>query len=438
MPKLDSSVLLMAALVSPNAFSATEILLEQQLGGVAQQSLKALAARFNASQGDYKVAVVDRQLESKSHMALLSSAEGARLMEHPAEYKPLHQVMAQAGERFEAGSFSAALASSVNDAAGKPSALPVAYSAPVMYYNRAVLRKVGLNPDKPPKTWIELQEAAGAMYDAGVACPYTSSYPAWVHVENASSLNSETYASGSGGGTRVSFNALAQVRHLAMMTSWVKGRYFQVFGRGAEADQRFAKGECAVITSASSSYPDFRRSGAVDVGVAPIPMHDDGHSARSALPDGSALWVLEGKSPAEYKGVARFVSFLLQPRTQADWVASTGFLPVTRSVSVASDGEAGPAAVLAMREMAGAKPLPLSAQLRVRNVVNEELESVWSNLKPPKEGLDVAVLRANQILSSGVMMAAAPVSAVAAVAASKAIPKAAAAAHHPPASKKRK
>ncbi|MEZ5738087.1 MAG: extracellular solute-binding protein [Burkholderiaceae bacterium] len=40
---------------------------------------------------------------------------------------------------------------------------------------------------------------------------------------------------------------------------------------------------------------------------------------------GASLWVMAGKTDADYKGVARFLSFLSQPEVQAKWHQETGF-----------------------------------------------------------------------------------------------------------------
>jgi sn-glycerol 3-phosphate transport system substrate-binding protein len=38
---------------------------------------------------------------------------------------------------------------------------------------------------------------------------------------------------------------------------------------------------------------------------------------------------MSGKKPAEYKGIAKFFSFLSGPEVQAEWHQQTGYLPLT-------------------------------------------------------------------------------------------------------------
>ncbi|MEF8769929.1 hypothetical protein [Candidatus Accumulibacter contiguus] len=53
-------------------------------------------------------------------------------------------------------------------------------------------------------------------------------------------------------------------------------------------------------------------------------------------PAGYSLWVGAGQKPAEYKGVAQFVSFLMEPDLQVELSAVAGFLPMTSAARAAA------------------------------------------------------------------------------------------------------
>ena len=99
-------------------------------------------------------------------------------MANKAKFKPLHEVMREAKEPLDAGKLSPELRDSLVDAKGQLFALPVAFSTPVLFINKEAFRKAGLNPDAPPKTWAETQEAAGTLFDSGSRCPFTPFWPA--------------------------------------------------------------------------------------------------------------------------------------------------------------------------------------------------------------------------------------------------------------------
>lgn len=398
-----------------------EIVLRHALSGAALDTLSTLVVRFNDQEAKptpkqktatARIVLEDAQgLADKSrlpHLALFDQDEPQTLFESRPRFLPLQRVMETGQQRFDVKQFYPQMIDAVDDLAGRMQALPIGMSLPVLFYNKAAFAKAGLDAQTPPKTWWELQEAAGALRDAGYACPLTSSRFAWVHFENVSSQHGEPILARDGKRDQLALNSMVNVKHIALLTSWHKSKYFVYSGPGREGDDRFAAGECAMLTGESALYariarekPDF------PLGIAVLPHYDDVYGVKPAqvLPDGFALWVLAADKKTEQQAIARFMSFLLAPEVQREWVRTTGFLPMT------------PVAVQALRE-AGANPTVLDqaerrlsmvkrdaartrngfGRSRIRNILNEEIEFVWGSQKPPKEALDSAVTRSMPIL----------------------------------------
>ena len=60
---------------------------------------------------------------------------------------------------------------------------PFNSSSTVMWYNKDAFKKAGLDPDKPPKTWPELFEAAKKLKAAGHAtCGFSNAWVTWVNI----------------------------------------------------------------------------------------------------------------------------------------------------------------------------------------------------------------------------------------------------------------
>ena len=395
---------------APAAAPAAEIELVHALGPEGEAQLNRLVERFNqGTEGRIVLAKREWDAGAMPAMMILDEAGEERLLEGKPRYRALHEVMSEVGVRLEASKPPPVMNPAPLNPAGKLLALPVALSTPVMFYNREAFKKVGLDAANPPKTWFELQEALGKLVDAGVTCPYTSSYPAWIHVENISAWHNVPVA----GGTPkkegpLAINGMVQVKHLAMMSSWYKSRYLHIFGQGREADARFASGECAVLTSASGSYPALARDAKFEVGVAPLPYHDDIPGApQNTLADGPSLWVAAGRTHAEYKTIARFVSFLLTPESQVELQRHAGSLPLNRSGSLASSSDLLKSEMahirVALSTLANKPATPASSASRyahradVRAIVGEELDALWGNRKPAKQVLDDAVARSRTL-----------------------------------------
>lgn len=408
----NAAAFLLSSLLPFAACALTEIDFHHQLDPMRAARLAELVEHFNAQSKDYRIRL--SASTGSAPPAVLNLATPDNVLEFAAQkanFRPLYQVMAAAREKFDARQFAPELRVRVADASGRLNALPLAMSTPVLYYNKTAFRQAGLDPEKPPRTWWEVQSAAGKIFDAGSSCPYTSSWSTWVHIDNTAALNGGDLASPKG--NTLAFNGLVQVKHIALLASWHKSFYFKYFGRRDEADRHFAAGECAMLTSGSSLAASLRETPGIDVGIAPLPYYDDVYGApRHALADGASLWIGEGKKPAEYRAAAKFVSYLVAPETQVELTRIGGFLPMTPSARAAAnsklfgnDLDGLKVAYAQLKHEGAAYPLRVSQIEPVRRIVEEELEAVWNGQKPAKEALDVAVLRGNAVLPAALLAA---------------------------------
>ena len=168
--------------------------------------------------------------------------------------------------------------------------LPLNTARPVLYYNRDAFRMAKLNPRKPPKTWYEMAGVLDSLSNVGQSCAYTTAWPAWVMLEN------------SGG----ELSPQLMVRWTSMLATWEKSGFFSYSGRANEAEARFARGECAVLTSSSDSRSTLTKQAGFDLGVAPLPYYRDSRVVSRTLPASApAVWVR-----SQSVGVTSFFAFL--------------------------------------------------------------------------------------------------------------------------------
>jgi hypothetical protein len=173
--------------------------------------------------------------------------------------------------------------------------LPLNTARPVLYYNRDAFRRAKVSA--APKTWYDMAGTLGRLSDSGERCAYTTSWPAWVMMEN----------------TGGAFSRQMMVRWTSMLATWERSGFFSYSGRANEAEARFAAGECAVLTSSSASLSELARRARFDVGVAPLPYYDDtGVMAQSLPPAGAAVW-----AERQSVGVTNFFAFLATRAAEA-------------------------------------------------------------------------------------------------------------------------
>jgi sn-glycerol 3-phosphate transport system substrate-binding protein len=391
---------------------AQDISLRHDLDGKSLDALATLVLRFNDElKGKGRIVLQDsRGLENRHvlpHLALLDPDDSMEFFATRPRYRPLHELMREAGQKFDAIQFYPQVADAVDDASGRIQALPMALSLPVLFTNRAALRKAGVDPDQPVKTWWELQKVAGEIYDRGGKCPLTTVRFAWVHSENISAQAGDAVVTRTGLVDKVSANGMVNVKHLALLASWQKSRYFHYSGPAREGNRRFLSGECAMLTGESSLYAEARRAG-IDVGIAPLPYYDDVYAPRPAdvLPDGAGLWALAGHKKDEYKTVARFIAFLMRPEVQKEWVHATSYLPMTPGALTALRDSGIPQHLLdaAQKRLSASRKGSTRAKHgpvrdHLHEFIGEEVAFVWNTDRAAKEALDNTVRRVNAAIA---------------------------------------
>jgi len=426
--KVFGAALLAAGiLAAPAAQAQTEIQWWHSMGGALGEKLNALATRFNASQRDYKVVPVFKGSYPESMTAAIAAFRAgnaphllqvfevgtATMMAAKGAIVPVTKVMADAKEPFNPKSYLPAIAGYYTDPKGNMLSFPFNSSTVVLYINRDAFRKAGLNPDQVPKTWKEMNAAVLQLKVRGQDCVYTSGWPSWMHIENFSAWHNVpigTKENGMAGmDTVFTINSPLHVRHLTMLGDMSKKGLFTYAGRTNQAEAKFASGECAMLTSSTGAQANFRQNAKFDWSVNFIPYHDDVAGApQNSIIGGASVWVMSGKKPNDYKGVAKFFAFLSQPEIQMEWHTGTGYVPITMAAydMTRKSGfyEKNPGADIAVKQLTNKPPTANSKGLRFgnyvqgREVIEEEMENVFAGKKDAKTALDDAVKRGNEIL----------------------------------------
>ncbi len=290
---------------------------------------------------------------------------------------------------------------------------PFNSSTVVLYINRDAFKKAGLNPDQVPKTWKEMNAAVLQLKVRGQDCVYTSGWPSWMHIENFSAWHNVpigTKENGMAGmDTVFSINSPLHVKHLTMLGDMSKKGLFTYAGRTNQAEAKFASGECAMLTSSTGAQANLRQNAKFDWSVNFIPYHDDVAGApQNSIIGGASVWVMSGKKPNDYKGVAKFFAFLSKPEIQMEWHTGTGYVPITMAAydMTRKSGfyDKNPGADIAVKQLTYKPPTGNSKGLRFgnfvqgREVIEEEMENVFAGKKDAKTALDDAVKRGNEIL----------------------------------------
>ena len=414
-------------LAATGAQAQTEITWWHSMGGALGEKVNDLANKFNASQKDYKVVPVFKGTYPESMTAAIAAYRAgnaphilqvfevgtATMMNAKGAIKPVYEVMAQAGEKFDPKSYVPAVAGYYTNTKGQMLSFPFNSSTTVFWYNKDAFEKAGIDPNQAPLTWQAVVADMAKLKAAGHACPFTTGWQSWTQLESFSAWHNVPFASEqngfAGNDPKLLFNGPVQTRHIANMQDWMKKGYFVYAGRKNEPEAKFFSGECAMMATSSAAYGTVKQNAKFKFAVSPLPYYADVPNApQNTIIGGASLWVMGGKKPEEYKGVAKFLSFLSQPKLQEEWHEATGYLPITMAAyeMTKQSGfyEKNPGTDISVQQMivkttSNSRGIRLGNFVQIRDVIDEELEAVWANKKEPKQALDDAVKRGNELIA---------------------------------------
>jgi len=416
----------LAAALSLPAHAQTEIQWWHAMSGPLGEWVNDLAKQYNASQNEFKVvptykgtydesmtaAIAAFRAGNAPHILQVFEVGTATMMASKGAIKPVADVMKEGGAKFDAKAYVPAVAGYYTAPDGRMLSFPFNSSTTIFYYNKDAFKAAGLDPNKAPATWPEVALAAGKLKASGHRCPFTTSWISWTQLESFSAWHNTLFATlnnGFGGtGARLAFNTPLHLRHFENLANMSKQGLFIYKGRGNAADVSFPSGECAMMTGSSGLYARVSKEAKFAYGIAPLPYYPDVPGApQNTVIGGASLWVMAGKKPAEYKGVASFFSYLSNAEVQSASHKRTGYLPITTAAYELTEKSGfykeKPGTDVAVTQMIRkttdkSRGIRLGNFVQIRTIVDEEAEQIWTGKKTAKEALDTAVQRGNEQL----------------------------------------
>ncbi|BDZ42792.1 sugar ABC transporter substrate-binding protein [Paraoerskovia sediminicola] len=231
------------------------------------------------------------------------------------ERQQIADISAQVAELPYADDFSENVAVAGEDADGNMWLIPIAAYGQGIHYNRALFTEAGLDPDAPPTTWDEVQEAAKTISDktgqAGYVEMTSANTGGWI-------LTTLVYALGGraetqeGETTTATINTPEYKKALEMLASmrWdddSMGSNFSHDWGTSHAD--FAAGKIGMFISGGGDYGNLVTQNAMpeeDYGVTVLPLEgDDG-----AVLGGGTLAAVNAKAtPEEQAAAVKWIDF---------------------------------------------------------------------------------------------------------------------------------
>ena len=338
-------------------------------------------------------------------LAVLFAADMYTLIDADA-IVPFDEASAAAGvdPAWLAGFFPALMANS--RAAGLTWGIPFQRSTILQFWNKAHFRQAGLDPDRPPATWLELlafaqaltrRDAAGQPVRWGVQIP-SSGFPYWLFQGLATTNGIELM---NAAGTQTAFDPPAAVEALQY---WVDlARVHRVHPPGVvswgTAPRDFRDEKASMIWTTSGNLGDMKAEAGFDFGVAMLPAH-----TRPGSPTGGGNLYLFAKRPAAQRDAAlQLARWLVTPLRTAQWSKESGYIAVRPEAwatpLLRAHVAAFPAAAVARDQLLHAvAELSTHENQRVTRVLNTALVAALTGRRTPQQALSDAQVDAGRVL----------------------------------------
>jgi len=222
----------------------------------------------------------------------------------------------------------------------KFNSIPWNSSNPVMYYNKTLFEKAGLDPEAPPATYGEVLQACEKM-EASQAAPKCITWPLhswfaeqWVAMQGELLANNEN-----GRADRATDVYLDSEAMKTIMTWWAtlynKG-YYAYSGKPEDwdgANQIFVSQQAAMLVTSTSDVSilqDAAFENGFELGTAFLPA-PDGKERNGVVIGGASLWMTREHPEKELDAAKTFLLWFTNTENMVRWHKGTGYFPVRKS-----------------------------------------------------------------------------------------------------------
>jgi sn-glycerol 3-phosphate transport system substrate-binding protein len=384
------------------------------MGGANNKVVDQMVADFNASQDKIKVESVFQgsydDLLSKLKVAGAKDGPsivqvyeiGSRYMIDSKLITPVQQFIDQ--DKFDLSQLEPNITNyyTFNN---KLYSMPFNTSNPILYYNKSLFKEAGLDPEKPPVTYEELQKAAEAITKTGKASGANFAIYGWFMEEFFANQGAE-YVNNANGRTSLStestVNSDAGVKTLTWWKNMVDSKAMVNLGRKTDDSKKaFSAGQVGMILDSTAALRGLVNdaAGKFEVGTGFLPKPADAKDG-GVIVGGASLWMMNERPDAEQKAAWEFMKFLTTPKEQAYWSINTGYFPITMKAyeeqSMKDNLVKYPQFQTAINQLHQTKKntatqgAVMGVFPEARQIVEGAIEQALFNKKTPKEALDDA------------------------------------------------
>lgn len=274
--------------------------------------------------------------------------------------------------------------------------MPFNSSTPVMYYNKDAFEKAGLDPEKAPETFEEIEEAGKKIAASNNNMKgFALQAYGWLYEEllaNQGGILMNNNNGRTGTPTEVEFNN----EKGKSIFEWVKrmnddGTFANYGTNSDNMISGFLAGDVAMFLQSSASSRSVIDNAPFEVGVAFLP-HPANEERQGVAIGGASLWMSKGKEEAEQKAAWEFMKYLQTPEVQAEWHVGTGYFAINPDAydeQVVKDAyKETPQLQVSVQQLQATKP-SYATQGALMDMIPEERKIMETALESVYNGADI-------------------------------------------------
>jgi ABC-type glycerol-3-phosphate transport system substrate-binding protein len=285
--------------------------------------------------------------------------------------------------------------------------VPFGYNSNVLYYNKDLVQKAGIDPSQLPTTWTQLEKDATKLTqdtnNDGTPDVYGYAFPAqapWILEVRLWQEGADLFNSGN---TKALFDSAKGVDAFSQYQDLLKtnsAEMVQTDSSLTQLTQLFAAGKVAMFEQSSTAAQSIESTAKFDVGVAQFPTL--GKKVYSL--GGYNLGVFKGAPKAQQQAAAVFAKWWATPAVAAKWTSISNYMPGIQAAwdtSTLKKWEAAdPRRAVAAKQMAGTRPRPnFPSYPQIATDLANAFQATMSGQGSAKSNLTTAANQANSIIA---------------------------------------
>lgn len=303
---------------------------------------------------------------------------------------------------------------------GKLYSMPWNSSTPLLFYNKTLFKQVGLDPNKPPRTFSEViayakklvkKDEKGNIVRTGITWPlYAWFFEQWMAEQNKLLVDNNNGRTGNP--TKVLFNNDAGLKIMEFWNTLTKEGLMINTKKGdwTAARQLFISQTVGMIITSTSDVAlltsEAQKQG-FEIGAAYIPI-PDGVQRAGVIIGGGSLWIIKQRNQAEIDAAWKLVKYLADVDPQIEWHKGTGYFPVRLDAKEKLEKEGyyntNPLHYIAIKQLLDTIPsyatmgAVVGAFPEIRAAIENAVEKMINGQLTPKQALEEAEREANKAI----------------------------------------